>query len=176
MPFRYVLHGGCGQIPSRTNAAPPSGSNPGEEHQSDVEASSESSSSESDEESSDTERSKNGDDNENQSRDEGGNGGHPADLLNAEDLLSWQVLPGSGDGNAKEAEQNPSQERADDAANAPVNQASLASARCRVAMQTLRPPQSLERLQPTASEHSQQEQPQDQAMSNAREQVQVELD
>ena len=82
------------------------GSIPGEEHQSDVEESGESSSSESDEESSETERSKDSDDNGNQSGDEGGNGADPAELMNEDDFLRGQDLPGIGDGNANEPEQN----------------------------------------------------------------------
>ena len=79
-------------------------------------------------------------------------------------------------GNANEVEQNPSQGTADAATNAPANQASMAGAMSQVATQPLLTPDPLEPLQPTASEHSQQEQPEEQVRSNAQEQMQVVLD
>ena len=89
--------------------------------------SNESSSSESDEENSDTEESKDSHYNANQSGDESLNGGDPADMVKADDLLSGQDLTGFGDGNANEAEQSRSLGKPDDAINAPANQASMGS-------------------------------------------------
>ena len=151
-----------------TQRIPPC-NNPGKEHQSDLEVSSVSSSSETAEESSDTERTKDRDDKGNQSGDEDGNGDDPAAMEIAEHLLRGQDLSGIADGTAHEAEQYPSHDTADDQTNAPVNQSSMASAASQVAKKPLpaadpRPP-----LESNASEHSQQEQPQQEAKSNARE-------
>ena len=164
------------RIPREPTQPIPPGRNPGEEHQSDVEESSESSSSESDEENSDAEKLKNRADNGNQSANEAGNGGDPAYMLNADDLLRGQNLPEMGDGNVNEAEQNPSQGTGDEAANVPANQASMANATSQVAAQPFPPSDPLEPLQPTPCEHWQSEQPQEQVRSNGQEQVQVVLD
>ena len=163
------------RIPREPTQPVPPRSNPGEENQSDVEESSEASSSEAGKEKSEAEQSKDSDDNGNQSGDEGGNGGDPADMLNADHLRPGKNLPEIADGNANEVEQNPSQETADDAAHAPANQASLGTATSQVGTQPLSAPDPLESLQPTASQHSQQEATQEQAKSNAEEQVQVRL-
>ena len=52
----------------------------------------------------------------------------------------------------------------------------MACATSQTATQPLPPPDPLESLQPIVSEHSQQENPQEQARSNAQEQVQMGLD
>ena len=128
------------RIPREATQPIPPGSNPGEEHQSDIEDSSESSSSESDEENPAAEQSKDSDDNENPSGDEGGNGDDPADELNADDLLRGEGLREIGDGNANEAEQSPSQGTVDDASNALANHAAVVSATSQTATQPLPPP------------------------------------
>ena len=66
------------RIPPEPTQPIPPGSNPDEEHQSDIEDSSGPSSSESEEENQAAEQSKDSDDNENPSGDEGGNGRDPA--------------------------------------------------------------------------------------------------
>ena len=109
------------RIPRESTQLIAPGINPDVEHQSDVEDSSESSNSESDEESSAAERAKDIDDKGNQSGDEGRNGAHSAGRLNAEDLLRGQNSAGIDDGNANEAEQNPSQGMPDDTSNTVPN-------------------------------------------------------
>ena len=161
------------RIPPEPTPPIPSGSNLGEELQSDIEDSSGPSSSESEEENTAAEKLKDSDDNGNQSGDEGGNGGVLAEELNADDLLVRQDLPEIGDGNANESDQKPSQGTPDVASNALGNQSSMPTATSQAATQPLPPPDSLESLQSPAPEHSQQEQPQEQARSNAQEQMQV---
>ena len=75
------------RIPRQPAQHIPPGSNPGEEHQSDIEDSSGPSSSESEEENPAAEQSKDSDNNEDQSGDEGGNCGDPALEVNVDDLL-----------------------------------------------------------------------------------------
>ena len=139
------------RIPPEPTQPIPPGSNPDEESQTDIEDSSSSSSSESEEENPAAEQSENSDDNENPSEDEGGNCGDPAVELNADDLLFGQGLPEIGDGNANEADQNPSQGTPDDASNALANQSAMPIATSQTATQPLPPPDPLECLQPTAS-------------------------
>ena len=164
------------RIPREPTQPIPPGSHHGEEHQSHMEDSSESSNSESEVENSDAEQSEDDDGNGNESGDEAGNADDATDMLNADDLLFGQALPGSSDGNANEAEQSRSQETIDETANAPTSQPSRMSVTTQVATQTLPPRDSLEPLLPTGSELSQQEQPQERAKSNAQEQVHVVLD
>ena len=64
----------------------------------------------------------------------------------------------------------------EDATNALANQASMAVPTSQVETQPLPPPDPLEPLKPAASEQWQQEQPQEQARSNAQEQVHAVLD
>ena len=97
-------------------------------------------------------------------------------MLNADDILHGENFSEIGDGNAYEADQNTEQGTADNASNALSNQASMATATSQTATQPLPPPDPLDRLQPTVSEQSQQEQPREQAKSNGRQQVQVVLD
>ena len=89
-----------------------------------MEESCDSSSNSSEAEESDAEQS--GDDNHDdgsQSGDEGGKSNDAAELLDANQLFGSVSSPGVNDGNAKEAEQSPSQGTADGATNAPLSPA-----------------------------------------------------